>query len=113
MLERARLSHVAQNYLSAERSPRSTPAPTASTFGNRRGLTWLNMINDQGVGLGAKVVAGTVREFLHMLDVLFRRDGGRRPEIIVTDTGFYSGVVFGLVHLLGMQYRPALADLPD
>jgi hypothetical protein len=22
-------------------------------------------------------------------------------------------VVFGLVHLLGMQYRPALADLPD
>jgi TnpA family transposase len=46
-------------------------------------------------------------------DVLFRRDGGRRPEVIVTDTGSYSDVVFGLVHLLGMQYRPALADIPD
>jgi TnpA family transposase len=31
-----------------------------------------------------------------MIDVLFRRDGGRRPE--VTDTGSYSDVVFGLVH---------------
>ncbi|GAA2702488.1 Tn3 family transposase [Nonomuraea recticatena] len=71
------------------------------------------MINDQGAGLGAKVVTGTVRDTLHMIDVLFRRDGGQRPDIIVTDTGSYSDVVFGLVHLLGMQYRPALADLPD
>jgi TnpA family transposase len=77
-------------------------------FGQRRGLTWLNMINDQGIGLGAKVVTGTVRDSLHMIDVLFRRDGGQRPDIIVTDTGSYV-VVFGLVHLLGMQYRPALA----
>jgi TnpA family transposase len=35
-------------------------------------------------------VTGTVRDSLHMIDV-----------------------VFGLVHLLGMQYRPALADIPD
>ncbi|CNF13187.1 Transposase and inactivated derivatives%2C TnpA family [Mycobacterium tuberculosis] len=87
--------------------------PNRKYFGPKRGLTWLNMINDQGVGLGAKVVTGTVRDSLHMIDVLFRRDGGRRPEVIVTDTGSYSDVVFGLVHLLGMQYRPALADLPD
>ncbi|MFG2246377.1 Tn3 family transposase [Spirillospora sp. NPDC048823] len=149
-LERARLSHVAQNYLSAETFSAANaplidaqasigfarqlggglvaaidgmrfvvPVPSIYTrpnrkyFGPRRGLTWLNMINDQGVGLGAKVVTGTVRDSLHMIDVLFRRDGGRRPEVIVTDTGSYSDVVFGLVHLLGMQYRPALADLPD
>ncbi|WP_374463229.1 Tn3 family transposase [Microtetraspora sp. AC03309] len=71
--------------------PRRAGAPSIYTrpnrkyFGSKRGLTWLNMINDQGVGLGAKVVTGTVRDSLHMIDVLFRRDGGRRPEVIVTD----------------------------
>jgi len=33
--------------------------------------------------------------------------------VIVTDTGSYSDLVFGLAHLLDKQYRPALADLPD
>lgn len=55
------------------------------------------------MGLGAKVVTGTVRDSLHMIDVAFRRDGGPRPEVLVTDTGSYSDIVFGLVHLLGMQ----------
>ncbi|MEU8319627.1 Tn3 family transposase [Nonomuraea sp. NPDC048881] len=149
-LERGRLSHVAQNYLSAETYTLANgplideqgqlgfaqalggglvaaidgmrfvvPVPSIYTrpnkkfFGRSRGVTWLNMINDRGVGLGAKVVTGTVRDSLHMIDVAFRRDGGPRPEVLVTDTGSYSDVVFGLVHLLGMQYRPALADLPD
>lgn len=52
--------------------------PNRRYFGSKRGLTWLNMINDQGVGLGAKVVTGTVRDSPHMIDVLFRRDGGSR-----------------------------------
>ena len=71
------------------------------------------MINDQAAGLGGKVVAGTVRDSLHMIDVLFNQDGGQRPDIVVSDTGSYSDLVFGLVTLLGVQYRPALADLPD
>ncbi|MEU7748079.1 Tn3 family transposase [Nonomuraea sp. NPDC049158] len=149
-LERGRLSHVVQNYLSAETYTLANaplideqgkigfaqalggglvaaidgmrfvvPVPSIYTrpnkkfFGRSRGVTWLNMINDRGVGLGAKVVTGTVRDSLHMIDVAFRRDGGPRPEVLVTDTGSYSDVVFGLVHLLGMQYRPALADIPD
>ncbi len=87
--------------------------PNRKYFGPKRGVTWLNMINDQAAGLGAKVVSGTARDSLHMIDVIFAQEGGRRPEIIVADTGSYSDVVFGLVHLLGMEYRPALADLPD
>ncbi|MEU6409177.1 Tn3 family transposase [Microbispora sp. NPDC046933] len=34
------------------------------------------------------------------------------PEAIITDTGSYSDIVFGLLHLLGRQYRPQLANLP-
>jgi hypothetical protein len=35
--------------------------PNRKFFGPKRGITWLNMINDQAAGLGAKVVSGTPR----------------------------------------------------
>jgi TnpA family transposase len=82
-------------------------------FGPKRGVTWLNMINDQAAGIAAKVVGGTVRDSLHMIDVWYSQDGGQRPDIIVSDTGSYSDLVFGLVSLLDGEYRPALADIPD
>ncbi len=50
---------------------------------------------------------------MHALDVVFGSGEGRRADVIVTDTGSYSDLVFGLAHLLDKQYRPALADLPD
>jgi len=87
--------------------------PNRKFFGSKRGMTWLNAINDQGVGRGAKVVSGTVRDSLHMIDVIFGLDGGELPQIVVSDTGSYSDLVFGLLELLGISYRPALADLPD
>jgi len=58
-----------------------------------------------GVGHGPRL--------LHMVDVIFGLDGGELPEIVVSDTGSYSDLVFGLLELLGISYRPALADLPD
>ncbi len=93
--------------------PAAFARPNRKFFGSRRGMTWLNAINDQGIGRGAKVVSGTIRDSLHMVDVIFGLDGGELPEIVVTDTGSYSDVVFGLLELLGISYRPALADLPD
>lgn len=82
-------------------------------FKTRKGATWLNMVNDQAAGLGAKVVAGTPRDSLYVLDVLYDRDGGTRPQTIVTDTASYSDIVFGLLTLAGWTYAPQLADLPD
>ncbi len=87
--------------------------PNRKYFGPNRGVTWLNAINDQAAGLGAKVVSGTARDSLHLLDVLFSQEGGPRPEIVVVDAASYSDLVFGLMQLLGMSYRPVLADLPD
>ena len=93
--------------------PAAFARPNRKFFGSKRGMTWLNAMNDQGIGRGAKVVSGTVRDSLHTVDVIFGLDGGDLPEIVVTDTGSYSDVVFGLLELLGISYRPALADLPD
>jgi TnpA family transposase len=87
--------------------------PNPRYFGRRGGATWLNMINDQAAGLGGKVVAGTPRDSLYVLDVLYDRDDGKRPEMIVTDTASYSDIVFGLLTLAGFAYAPQLADLPD
>ena len=70
-------------------------------------------ISDQAVGTAGRVVAGTPRDSLHLIDLIYSQDGGRRPEVVVTDTGSYSDIVFGLLTLLGFDYRPALADLPD
>jgi TnpA family transposase len=149
-LERARLSHVFQNYVRPETLaaanaplvarqadlllaqawggglvaavdgmrfvvpvPAAFARPNRKFFGSKRGMTWLNAINDCGMGRGAKIVSGTVRDSLHMVDVIFGLDGGDLPEIVVSDTGSYSDVVFGLLELLGISYRPALADLPD
>jgi TnpA family transposase len=93
--------------------PAAFARPNRKFFGSKRGMTWLNAMNDQGIGRGAKVVSGTVRDSLHMVDVIFGLDGGELPEIVVSDTGSYSDLVFGLLELLGISYRPALADLPD
>jgi len=82
-------------------------------FGRRKGSTLLNMINDQGMGTAGLVVSGTPKDSLYAVDLMYRRDGGRRPEVFISDTGSYSDMVFGLLKLLGVAYRPELADLPD
>jgi TnpA family transposase len=82
-------------------------------FGRRKGATWLNMVNDQAAGVAGMVLSGTPRDSLHAVDLFYRRDGGRRPEVLISDTGSYTDMVFGLLKLLGVSYRPELADLPD
>jgi TnpA family transposase len=53
------------------------------------------------------------KDTLHVVDLVYNPDGGPRPEVLITDQGSYSDVVFGIVTLLGFDYRPVLADLPD
>ncbi|MGH3631794.1 MAG: Tn3 family transposase, partial [Sciscionella sp.] len=147
---RARISHVAQNYLRAETYAQANASlvetqagidlaqawggglvaavdgmrfvvPVKSIyarsnpkyFARGRGSTWLNLLNDQSAGLAGMVVSGTPKDSLHFLDLLYRQEGGPMPEILVSDMGSYSDVIFGLVHLLDKQYRPSPADLPD
>lgn len=58
-------------------------------------------------------VSGTPKDTLHVVDLVYNPDGGPRPEVLITNQGSYSDVVFGIVTLLGFDYRPVLADLPD
>ena len=55
-------------------------APSPMYFGFKRGITWLNAVNDQVAGIGQMVVPGTPRDSLHILDALLNLDGGVKPE---------------------------------
>ncbi|GAA4969383.1 transposase [Actinoplanes utahensis] len=65
------------------------------------------------IGLTGKVLSGTPRDPLNVVDLVYNPDGGPRPDVLITDAGSYSDVVFGIVTMLGFDYRPVLADLSD
>jgi TnpA family transposase len=60
-------------------------APSPKYFAKKKGITWLNAINDQVIGIGQMVVPGTPRDSLFILDALLNLDGGVRPEMVATD----------------------------
>ncbi|MFE1877151.1 transposase [Streptomyces sp. NPDC059496] len=83
-------------------------------FGLRhKGATWLNVVNDQVMGLGGVVVPGTLRDSLFILDALHARDGGPKLQTVITDTASYSDIVFGLFAICGYQFSQRIADIGD
>jgi Tn3 transposase DDE domain len=61
-------------------------APNPKYFGFKRGITWLNAVNDHVFGIGQMVVPGTPRDSLHILDALLRF---WRAEMDGIETGGY------------------------
>lgn len=80
-------------------------------FGMRRGVTWYNLLSDQFSGLNGIPVPGTLRDSLILLAVVLDQQTELKPTQILTDTGAYSDVVFGLFRLLGFRFCPRLADI--
>jgi TnpA family transposase len=87
--------------------------PSPKYFGYKRGLTWLNAVNDQVSGIGAQIVPGTPRDSLYILDVLLNLDGGPKPDLVATDEASYSDMVFRVFALLGYRFSPRIADIGD
>lgn len=70
--------------------------PNRKYFSTGRGATWLNVVSDRVMGLDGIVMPGTLRDSLGILDAMFNLDGPVRTEIVITDTGSHSDLVFGL-----------------
>ena len=85
--------------------------PNPKYFNRGRGVTWYNLLSDQGSGLNAITVPGTLRDSLVLLAVVLEQQTELQPTQIMTDTGAYSDVVFGLFRLLGYRFCPRLADI--
>jgi hypothetical protein len=87
--------------------------PSPKYFGCKRGITWLNAVNDQVAGIGQMVVPGTPRDSLFILDTLLNLDAGPKPEVVATDNASCSDMVFGVFAILNYRFAPRFADLPD
>jgi len=85
--------------------------PNPKYFGHGRGVTWYNLISDQFSGLNAITVPGTLRDSIVLLAVVLEQETDLKPTQIMTDTGAYSDIVFGLFRLLGYRFSPRLADI--
>ncbi len=85
--------------------------PNPKYFGMGRGVTWYNLLSDQFSGLNDIPVPGTLRDSLILLAVVLEQQTDLQPTQIMTDTGAYSDVVFGLFRLLGYRFSPRLADV--
>ena len=96
------------------RSLYSRSSPLYFGIGKRpRGTTWLNTVSDKVMGLGGLVVPGTMRDSMYILDAIHRLDATEYPDIITTDTGSYSDIVYGMFAICGYQFAPRHADISD
>ena len=96
------------------RSLHSRPSPLYWGIGKRpRGSTWLNTVSDKVMGLGGLLVPGTLRDSLFILDAIHRLDAAEHPEVITTDQGSYTDIVYGMFAVCGYQFAPRHADITD
>ncbi len=56
-------------------------------------------------------VSGTLRDSLHLLAIVLDQETELRPAEIMTDTAGYTDTIFGIFHLLGLQFSPRIADI--
>lgn len=85
--------------------------PNPKYFPQKKGMTWNNLLSDNLAGLNDVPVPGTLKDSLSLLALVLEQQTDIQPSEIMTDTGSYSDVVFGLFRLLGYRFSPRLADL--
>ena len=85
--------------------------PNPKYFGYELGVTYYNLVSDQFTGLNGIVVPGTLRDSLSLLAIVLEQPTELHPTEIMTDTGAYTDVVFGLFWLLGYRFSPRIADI--
>ena len=85
--------------------------PNPKYFGRKRGVTWYNLASNQFTGLNGETVPGTFRDSLYLLAVVLEQETELQPTEIMTDTAGYTDTIFGIFHLLGLQFSPRIADI--
>lgn len=85
--------------------------PNPKSFGFGKAVTWYNLMSNQFWGPHGIPVPGTLRDTLVLLAVVPEQQTEMRPTEIMTDTGAYSDIIFGLFRLLGYRFSTRLADI--
>jgi len=85
--------------------------PNPKYFGRERGVTYYNLVSNQYTGLNGIVVPGTLKDSLILLALILEQETDLKPVEIMTDTGAYADVIFGIFYMLGYQFSPRIADV--
>jgi len=80
-------------------------------FGIGRGVTLFSFTSDQFSGFWGRVVPGTLPDSLNILHGILTQDTVLEPKTYTTDTSSYTDAIFGLFHLLGLQFAPRIANM--
>jgi TnpA family transposase len=70
--------------------------PNPKYFGLERAVTYYNLVSDQFTGLNAITVPGTLCDSLVLLSVVLEQETEFDPTEVMTDTGAYIDVIFGI-----------------
>ena len=81
-------------------------------FGLQRGSTLYSWMAGTYTVFAHKLIPGTQRDSLHVLDGLLANQTSIQPEMVSTDTAGASEIVFALAWALGYRWAPRPADLP-
>ena len=92
-------------------APNAMPNP--KYFGLGKGVTYFSFTSDEFTGLNGIVIAGTMRDSLHLLHARLRLNTTLQPTEIMTDMASVSDAVFALFWFQGYQFRPRYVDLSD
>jgi TnpA family transposase len=82
-------------------------------FGRGRGITFYVWTSDQHTHYATRVIRTTVRDATYVLDGILDNQTELPIAKHTTDTAGYSDLVFALFDLLGLQFAPRLAGLPE
>lgn len=82
-------------------------------FGRGKGITFYSWTSDQHAHYATRVVRTTIRDATYVLDGIIDNQTELPIEKHTTDTAGYSDIIFALFDLLGLQFAPRLAGLPD
>ena len=81
-------------------------------FGRQRGSTLYSWMAGTYTVFAHKLIPGTQRDSLHVLDGLLANQTGIQPEMVSTDTAGASEIVFALAWALGYRWAPGWPTCP-
>lgn len=78
-----------------------------------KGITYYNFVSDAYIGFRGRVILGTIRDSVYLVEGLLNQTSILTPGQIMSDTAGYSGLVFGLFGILRFQFSPRIAKLSE
>ena len=88
-----------------------TPGCNSKYFGIRKGITNYSLISDMFDELNFLLQSGASKDSIYLPQCVLEQPTAMKPKEIMTDTGGYSDLIFGIFGLLEYQFSPRLADI--